>query len=206
MGSFVQVTSCDLRVDNKLFERWNYDIMISLNLLFRALLWFFLYQDMEGNIDWLDSTAAVISLSSSYLMKFSNSFLTVFRLFEIFSFLSRGNDNCPNLPFVRRCLCRSNCYRCNWVFTCSTAGDKVTIYTLKFSVFTSVQSRFSSLFFFFFWLFLLQKAEICWHMWKISISRLLWSDRRKLHGEIQRHAIVITYMFMTTDRCEDSFV
>ena len=69
MGSFVQVTSCDLRVDNKLFERWNYDIMISLNLLFRTLLWFFLYQDMEGNIDWLDSTAAVISLSSSYLMQ-----------------------------------------------------------------------------------------------------------------------------------------
>ena len=29
-GSFVQVTSCDLRVDNKSFERWNYDIMISL--------------------------------------------------------------------------------------------------------------------------------------------------------------------------------
>ena len=38
MGSFVQMTSCDLRVDNKLFERWNYDIMISLNLLFRTLL------------------------------------------------------------------------------------------------------------------------------------------------------------------------
>ena len=55
--------------DKKLFERWNYDIMISLNLLFRTLLWFFLYQDMEGNIDWLDSTAAVISLSSSYLMQ-----------------------------------------------------------------------------------------------------------------------------------------
>ena len=69
MGSFVQVTSCDLPVDNKLFERWNYDIMISLNLLFRTLLWFFLYQDMEGNIDWLDCTAAVISLSSSYLMQ-----------------------------------------------------------------------------------------------------------------------------------------
>ena len=60
--------------------------------------------------------------------------------------------------------------------------------------------------FFFFWLFLLQKAEICWHQWKTSISRLLWSDRWKLHGEIQRHAIVITYMFMTNDRCEDSFV
>ena len=33
-----------------------------------------------------------------------------------------------------------------------------------------------------------------------------WGDRWKLHGEIQRHAIVITYMFMTNDRCEDSFV
>ena len=41
---------------------------------------------------------------------------------------------------------------------------------------------------------------------KIFISRLLWGDRWKLHGEIQRHAIVITYMFMTNDRCEDSFV
>ena len=41
MGNFVQVTSCDLRVDNKLFERWNYDIMISLSLLFRTLLLFF---------------------------------------------------------------------------------------------------------------------------------------------------------------------
>ena len=59
---------------------------------------------------------------------------------------------------------------------------------------------------FFFWLFLLQKAEICWHQWKTFISRLLWSDRWKLHGEIQRRAIVITYMFMTNDRCEDSFV
>ena len=58
----------------------------------------------------------------------------------------------------------------------------------------------------FFWLFLLQKAELCWHIWKISISRLLWSDRWKLHREIQRHAIVITYMFMTNDLCEDSFV
>ena len=154
---------------------------------------------------------------------------------------------------------------------------QVTLYTLRFSVFTSVQSRFSSFIFGcfylkcaeicwyiekcpflvflgvtdgnfmekysvtpswqrtwlpqmtavrivscgsadfcvnersievfpFFWLFLLQKAEICWHIWKISISRLLWSDRWKLHGEIQRHAIVITYMFMTNDRCEDSFV
>ena len=26
-----------------------------------------------------------------------------------------------------------------------------------------------------FWLFLLQKAEICWNIWKISISRFLWA-------------------------------
>ena len=38
MGGLVQETSCDLRVDNKLFERRNYGIMISLNLLFRTLL------------------------------------------------------------------------------------------------------------------------------------------------------------------------
>ena len=61
-------------------------------------------------------------------------------------------------------------------------------------------------FLFFFWLFLLQKAEICWHIRKISISCFLWSDRWKLHGEIQRHAIVITYMFMTNERCEDTFL
>ena len=69
VGSFVQVTSCDLHMDNKLFERWNYDIRISLNLLFRTLLWFFLSEDMEGNTDWLDSTAAMISPSSSYRMQ-----------------------------------------------------------------------------------------------------------------------------------------
>ena len=84
-GSFVQVRSCDLRVDNKLFERWNYGIMISLNLLFRTLLWLFLYQDMEGNIDWLNSPAAVISLSSSYLMQifqqFSDSFQMIRNIF-----------------------------------------------------------------------------------------------------------------------------
>ena len=44
LGSFVQVTSCDLRVDNKLFERWNYDIMSPLNLLFRTF-------NMEGDVD-----------------------------------------------------------------------------------------------------------------------------------------------------------
>ena len=40
-------------------------------------------------------------------------------------------------------------------FTCSTAAVK-----LRSIQFASVQSKFSS-FFFFFWLFLLQKAEMC---------------------------------------------
>ena len=84
-------------------------------------------------------------------------------------------------------------YYCRW---------QVTIYTLRFSM----RALNRSFYLFFFWLFLLQKAEICWHTWKISISRLLWSDQWKLHREIQRHAIVIMYMFMTNDRYEDSFV
>ena len=41
---------------------------------------------------------------------------------------------------------------------------------------------------------------------KMSISRLRWGDRWKLHGEIQRHVIVTTYMVITNDRCEDSLV
>ena len=203
MGSFVQVTSCDLHVDNKLFERWNYDIMISLNLLFRTLLWFFLYQDMEGNIDWLDSTAAVISPSSHIVCKFSNSFLTVFRWFGISLFLSQGKDDCPNLFFVRRCLCRSNCYSSNWVLHVVLPLTSYDLYSQILSVY---ERSIKVFLFFFFWLFLLQKAEICWRIRKVTISCLLWSDRWKLHGEIQRHAIVITYMFMTNDRCEDSFV
>ena len=77
------------------------------------------------------------------------------------------------LPFVRRCLCRSNCYRCNWVFTCSTAADKVTIYTLKFSVFTSVQSRFSSLFFFFLVVFTSESGNLLTYMKNIHFSSSL---------------------------------
>ena len=69
--------------------------------------------------------------------------------------------------------------------------------------FTSVQLRFSS---FFFWLFLPRMRGNLLIYRKMSISRLLWGDRWKLHGEIQRHAIVTTYMFMTNDRCEDSFM
>ena len=97
-------------------------------------------------------------------------------------------------------------------FTCSTAADRLRLILSDSQCLRAFNRGFPLFFvlfcFFFvlFWLFLLQKAEICWHIRKISISRLLWSDQWKLHGEIQRHAIAITYMFMTNDRCEDSFV
>ena len=70
---------------------------------------------------------------------------------------------------------------------------QVTISALRFSGLTSVQSKLSS----FFWLFLFRMRGNLLIYRKMSISRLLWGDRWKLHGEIQRHAIVTTYMFMT---------
>ena len=51
-------------------------------------------------------------------------------------------------------------------FTCSTAADKLRFILLDLSVYS-----------FSVWLLLLQKAEICWHIWKMSISCLLWSDQ-----------------------------
>ena len=64
----------------------------------------------------------------------------------------------------------------------------------------------SFFFFFFFWLFLLRMRGNLLINRKMSISRLLWDDRWKLHGEIQCHTIVTTYMFITNDWCKDSFV
>ena len=61
-------------------------------------------------------------------------------------------------------------------------------------------------FFILFWLCLLRMRGNQLIYRKMSISRLLWDGRWKLHREIQRHAIVTTYKFMTNDRCEDSFV
>ena len=61
----------------------------------------------------------------------------------------------------------------------------------------SVNERSIEGFFFLFWLFLLRMRGNLLIYRKMSISRLLWDDRWKLHREIQRHAIVTTYMFMT---------
>ena len=71
---------------------------------------------------------------------------------------------------------------------------QVAISALRFSVFTSVQLGFSSFLRVF---FLLRMRGNLLIYRKMSISRLLWGDRWKLQGEIQRHAIVTTYMFMT---------
>ena len=76
-------------------------------------------------------------------------------------------------------------YNCRW---------QVAISALRFSAFTSVQLRFSP--FFWGWFLLRMRGNLLIYR-KMSISRLLWGDRWKLHGEIQRHAIVTTYMFMT---------
>ena len=70
----------------------------------------------------------------------------------------------------------------------------------------SVYERSIEVFFFFFQLFLLRMRRNLLIHPKMSISRLLWGDRWKLQREIQRHAIVTTYIFMTNDRCEDNFV
>ena len=100
-------------------------------------------------------------------------------------FLSQGNDNYPNLLFVRRWLCHSNCYCCNWVL-------HVVLPPTSNDLYSDSQCLRA-----FFWLFLLQNAWKSSDIWEISISRLLWSDQWKLHGEIQRHtrpAEIFTYL------------
>ena len=97
----------------------------------------------------------------------------------------------------------TNCYCDDWVLhvvlpltSCDFCSQILSVYERSIEVF-----------FFFFWLFLLRMRGNLLIYPKISISRLLWGDRWKLHGEIQRQsAIVTTYMFMTNDRCDDSFV
>ena len=100
-----------------------------------------------------------------------------------------------------RASCTS-CYRGDWVLhvvlpltTCDFCSQILSVY-----------ERLTKVSFFFFWLFLLGMRRILLIYQKLSISRFLWGDQWKLHGEIQRSAIVTVYMFMTNDRCEDSFL
>ena len=98
---------------------------------------------------------------------------------------------------------RTNRYCGDWVLhvalpltSCDFCSQILCVYERSIGVF----------FFFEGFFFLLRMRGNLLIYRKMSISRLLWGDRWKLHGEIQRHAIVTTYMFMTNDRCEDSFV
>ena len=75
-----------------------------------------------------------------------------------------------------------------------------------FQILTVYERSIEGFFIFFFWLFLLRMRGNQLINRKMSISLLLWDGRWKLHREIQRHAIVTTYKFMTNDQCEDSFV
>ena len=79
--------------------------------------------------------------------------------------------------------------------TCNAAADKLRYIFSDSQCLRAFNQGFPL---FFFWLFLLQK--------KRKSADINEKYRWKLHGEIQRHAIEITFMFMTNDRCEDSFV
>ena len=96
---------------------------------------------------------------SLLIISYAN-FLTVYWQFSDDSktsyFLSQGNDNCPNLLFVRRWLCRSNCDCCNWVLHVVLPLTSYDLYSQILSVYESPIKVSSILFF---WLFLLQNAR-----------------------------------------------
>lgn len=166
MRSFIPVTSCALRMGNEQFERWNYDIMISFNLLFRTLFWFFLNQDMVGNIDCLDCTAAMISLSLSYLKQifwqFSNSFQMIWNISVLVS--QKWQLPEPALCKERHALRRTNCYRGNWVLYVVLPLTSCDLYCWSQCLRTFIQG-FPHLF----WLFLLQNARKSAEMSKINV-------------------------------------
>ena len=93
-------------------------------------------------------------------------------------------------------------------FTCGTAADSYDLYSLRFSVFTSVHSKFSSFFSFFSFFF----GLFCFYFRKRKSAKIYEKyPFLVLFGATDRnftekYSIVITYMFMTNDRCEDSFV
>ena len=79
-------------------------------------------------------------------------------------------------------------------FTCSTAADKLLFILLDSQCLRA-----------FFWAALTAESRNFLTYMK-NIHFLSSLEPMKLHGEIQRHAIVTTYMFMTNDRCDNSFV
>ena len=82
----------------------------------------------------------------------------------------------------------------------------VTIYTLRFSVFTSVHSKFFFFFLSFFFglfCFYFRKRKSAKIYEKYPFLVFFGATDRNF---TEKYSIVITYMFMTNDRCEDSFV
>ena len=95
-----------------------------------------------------------------------------------------------------------NCYCGDWV-TCDTAADKLRFLLLGSQCLRAFNRGFILLF----WLFLLGMRGNLLIYRKMSISRLLWGDRWKLHGEIQPtstcfkwHTSITVYLQRTSDR------
>ena len=170
--------------------------MILLNPFFGTLLWFF-FLSRHGWKHWLTRvTATVISL---LIISYIN-FLTFFRLFSVpvtGKWQMPESTHCKEMPLSFKLLLLQ------LGFKCSAAADKLRFILLGSQCLRTLNQAFP---FFFFGCFYFRMRGNLPIYRKMSISRLVWGDRRKLHGEMQRHAILITYMLMTNDRCEDSFV
>ena len=157
MGSFVQVTSCDLRVDNYDFIKSfisNFVMIFSLS--------------RHGRKYWL--TRLHCGGENSLLIISYANFLTVFRQF---SDDSKYLSSChKEMITARICSLKGDAYFLQIAiatgFTCITAADKLR-FTFSNSQCLLTLNRSFPLFFLFFlggggWrvvLFLLQKAEIC---------------------------------------------
>ena len=91
-------------------------------------------------------------------------------------------------------------------FTCGTAADSYDLYSQIFSVY---QRSFEVFFFFFLSFFF---GLFCFYFRKRKSAKIYEKyPFLVLFGATDRnftekYSIVITYMFMTNDRCEDSFV
>ena len=93
-------------------------------------------------------------------------------------------------------------------FTCSTAADKLQFILSDSQCLRAFNQGF--LFFFLLLFFVLvdftsESGSLLTYMKNIHFTSSL-KRPMELHGEIQRHAIVITYIFMTNYRFEDIFV
>ena len=79
----------------------------------------------------------------------------------------KEKDNCPNLLFVRKCLCRSLLLQLG--FTCSTAADKLRF---LYSKILSVYERSIKVFLFFLVFFTLESGNLLIYMKNIHFLSL----------------------------------